>query len=701
MKHAHSPIIQAELARNVHPRVFYGKQELDALKARLATDAIAQAEIARLSKKSDELLEVPFLSEEYANAAMTQHGNFYEIGSQLSNFANHFSLMYSLGETKYTPKMIDALLHYASFSAWTGPANQFRKTPWQSDLSTTRILLAYAQAYDAMYDVITEADRKTIRTAMLNLGIRPLLADWLQDGARIHALDSMGHNWWAVCTALAGVGLCAIYEDVPDWTDMMEHILLSLAEFCDYPGEPLLNKVANFDSQGMFYESCGYFNYGAGELCRFLCAYHRCFKDHGESDFPILRQVGDAYLSLTYPTRGDERTLYVNFGDSALRSPADVRDGMTLLPQYLLILGLGNENLRRYYARSARKATIVDLLFPALLPSLDADAPVPDLPAIAFYPETGLAMLRHGDCVDGTLLSIRCGFTWNHAHDDAGTFILMRNGEDILCDSGNVPYSKKDYITHYCAAEAHNVVTVNGHGQHKETIYRGNKFPGRLLHLVHDEEIRYVLADATGPMCDSCLRNHRNFLQLGDDILVTIDDLYTYENAQFAYLLHHRGKATHENEHTVRITTDKNDLRITAISPVPITIKSDSYEDLSYLSTETTAASRLCNMMHIISPTSANVTLLPLSCADGYGVRLMTASRIYDVYYNNLADGRCMHINSNTTLGEFDTDAYILCICRVKDETADKVFMAYGSYLRTDGRSAYENLRKTFQIIRL
>ena len=691
-------LITGEKARGVHPRVFYGASEIAALRERLTTDAAAREQLEGIRKKSARLAEAALMTEEYANAVMTQHGNFYEIGAQLCDFAENFSLLYALGETTYVGKMKEALLHYASFAAWTGPSNKFRKTPWQSDLSTTRILVAFAQAYDVMYDALTEQERGVIREAMLTLGIRPLLADWLTGGVRVHALDSMGHNWWSVCTALAGVGLLAIYEDVPDGIEMLQDILLSLRAFCEYEGEPLLNKVANFDDKGMFYESCGYFNYGAGELCRFLFSYHRCFTDDGGSDFPVLHKLGRAFLSLSYPTAAPERTMYVNFGDSGLRSRADTRDGMMMLPQYLLMLGYGDEELRAQYARGARVKTEWDLLYPSLLPQIDAQARPPKLAEIDLYPDTGLAFWRNGEAVDGTLFALRCGFTWNHAHDDAGTFLLIRNGEDILCDSGTVSYGKSDYISHYCAAGAHNVVTVNGRGQQNEALYRGNKFSGRILHAMNDEGLRYLLADATGPMCDTCLRNHRNVLQLDEDILVTVDDLYTYEEAKFSYLLHHRGQVENLSESSFDIRSERNHLHVATISPEPFAYRTDAYEGLSYVAVEPTESSRLCNLIHVIAPAESQPAVETLSAEDGYGVRLTRGTSVWEVYYNFLADGRCMHINSNTRLGEYDTDAYVLCIHRENGQ-AKRVMMAYGSYLRCEGKPIYENLKKDFVIL--
>lgn len=57
--------------------------------------------------------------------------------------------------------------------------------------------------------------------------------------------------------------------------------------------------------------------------------------------------------------------------------------------------------------------------------------------------------------------------------------------------------------------------------------YFGSKFPGTVSQLIDAGELRYVLADATGPTSDHFILNFRSFLWLGDVILV-IDDFKTF-----------------------------------------------------------------------------------------------------------------------------------------------------------------------------
>ena len=45
-------------------------------------------------------------------------------------------------------------------------------------------------------------------------------------------------------------------------------------------------------------------------------------------------------------------------------------------------------------------------------------------------------MLRSSWENDATLLAMKSGYTWNHAHADAGSFILFKQGEPLIIDSG-------------------------------------------------------------------------------------------------------------------------------------------------------------------------------------------------------------------------------------------------------------------------
>ena len=89
-------------------------------------------------------------------------------------------------------------------------------------------------------------------------GILPVLNDWVLGDQRIHALDTMGHNWWSAIVFGAGIGAIAIMDEDPRAPGWVKRIGAADSEWLSYAGSLLDNKPANFDRTGGFYESVSY-----------------------------------------------------------------------------------------------------------------------------------------------------------------------------------------------------------------------------------------------------------------------------------------------------------------------------------------------------------------------------------------------------------------------------------------------------------
>src|SRR5262249_33004002 len=140
-----------------------------------------------------------------------QHANYGTPAAQAAEMGLTLGLLHHLtGDDRYAAKLRAALLHYASYVRWAGQSFEKRDPAWHSQLDTAKFSFGYARGYDALRDGLTEADRQTIAAAMVRLAVRPILDDWVLPGARIHSFDSMGHNWWGVCVAGAGLSALAL-----------------------------------------------------------------------------------------------------------------------------------------------------------------------------------------------------------------------------------------------------------------------------------------------------------------------------------------------------------------------------------------------------------------------------------------------------------------------------------------------------------
>lgn len=682
--------------------LFYSDTQLQAVKERLAQDSAFAARYARMKERAEQHLARPLLTQQEADSVHDQHGRYYEVAALLQEAADLLPLWdFVDGDARAAARAKELLLYYSAFAVWTGPTNKERRTPWTSELSTTRILVAFSILYDRFGDRLTADERKTVEDAMITKGIDPLYNDWVDRDRRIHALDSMGHNWWAVCIALDGIGILALSHRLPDAEERLGRILAALEAFCTYDGHPLLNKIANFDDRGMFYESAGYFSYAVSSLLTFLFVYRR-LRENASGRFPVLQQVNDALFSMIYPTgREDRPFLSANFGDSGIeaRCIGDVcRD--------LLLFGLGDDRHRAILRTYHQEDTTLDMVYDTLLYATPVGDPFAGMPVKAEYPDTGLAFWRSGWQAGATMLGIRAGFTWNHAHDDTGSFFLWDKGVPLLIDSGSTSYSSSDYLGYFCTADAHNRITVNGIGTHRENIYRGTHFPGNIRDIYHGEWMDYLLCDGTGPMAHLMTRNYRSFLRLGNELIVAIDDLRATEPSRFGCQLHYCGTCEEKNggflvrngEAAVYIHTllpkgewRRQDAPVGSGYSIYAEPTQKRTEYLKYTAADVSDEACFMTVMSLNKP--AEVT--PLAGDGWIGVQITGREETYRVCFNQMADGRKMHENSNNLVDGLSTDGYIT-VTRTDCSGDVRYFVAYGSYLRVDGRTVFDSFRKEF-----
>ncbi len=684
---------------NCHPSLYYTAEDLQTVKERIESDPAFASRFEALKEKADQLFEQHWLTEEECESVYSQHGRYFEPGGLLEAMAEAFPLLsYVTGDQKYFAFATEKLLYYARFKVWTGPENAHRRTPWHGELATTRFLNGYSQLYDAYYDEFTPAQREVIAAAMMEKGIDPLCADWVDPTRRVHALDSMGHNWWSVCVGYCALGMVTLFDRIPDAHQKLALIAKAMEEFCTYEGHTLLNKIPNFDEKGMFYESAGYFAYGVGELLNFRLFMSR-MTDY-RMDLPVFNQVGDALLSMTYPASDPQNpVMLVNYGDSATAG-----SGIGFFCKMLLLNGLGDGRHVYCYDRCAPSVGGWDLIFDTVLHGQTRVACFETMPKEEMYPGTGYGFWRSGWEEDATLLGIRCGYTWNHAHNDAGSFLLWHKGKQLLTDSGSTNYGSPHYRSYFTADKAHNLVTVKGREETGINHLRGTKFRGTIPEYHHYDWLSYCLCDATGPSAQVFLRNYRNFLKLDEELFVVLDDLLSYQEQTYQWLLHYQGEATDE---AGRIHIQNEDAWVDVYSVYPpchrrrqsaptggaySTGAKVEDEQSYYVQEETVAPSKDACFIHVLS--LAQVAVTPLT-GDGYeGVEIQKGGVTWQVFYNKEADGRKMHENSNNRLGDYETDGYVL-VERTKGEEK-RLFMAYGSYLRQEGRVLYDSFTKDF-----
>jgi len=692
--------------RGEHPRLFFTAARIAQLKERIAADKSSAEAWARILSTANEAVEHPDTAS--ASRAMEELALAYRM----------------TGDKRYAALVRDGLRNELKKPNWGEPDLLKRDPVWHAGLGLARTLYAAATAFDAVHDALTPEERREIAKGIVALGILPTLNDWVLGPNRIHTLDTMGHNWWSACVFVGGIGALAVQDEEPRAAAWLARIDAGSVEWFRYSGSVLETKPANFDHNGGFYESVNYASFGLSQYLLFRLAWTNALQEP-PAQIPILERAGDYFIHVSYPTGGAPMAL--NFGDGSLFA-----DGSRPLA-LLWVLGQHKPSFA-WYLSAARAATYreglnhgtpLGLVYYPTDTELAHAPETPDLEASTIFPEMGWATLRSSWEKNATLLGVRAGFTWNHSHADAGSFILFHRGENLLIDSGNCTYSRPEYDEYYRRSPAHNVVLFDGEAENPEDLYQGSKFPGSVSHLFDTGDLKYVFADATGPTSKTFNRNFRHFLWVGDVILV-IDDLESFVPGQFEFLLHTVSKAERKGL-DLEVSQGNASVLVRPLFPATFPeggLPTDYPEAMrlvektglknhepdvkmpyySFQPGELTRRTKFITAITLV--TEANQNHLPqierLSGETFIGVRLKQKGATTEVFLNLMADGRVRHRNANTVIHGWETDAYLLALTvpeganPTDPDALSRLFVADGSYLRRDGKVVLDSLSKVF-----
>jgi hypothetical protein len=286
----------------------------------------------------------------------------------------------------------------------------------------------------------------------------------------------------------------------------------------------------------------------------------------------------------------------------------------------------------------------------------------------------------------------------------------------------------------------------NGKAQNPQDQYHAVKNVGRLYNLMDVGNFKYLLADATGPTSQYFLRNYRNFVWVGNVILV-IDDVKAYESGKFEWLLHFNNDAKKKGI-DLEITNDSASVLVRPLFPETLPngyphdfpekmrleertgVKDhDPKSTVTYYSIfppEQYKQTKLINAIILLDDNNKAITGPALSAmasakelrmnlpqiekleGSGWiGVRIKQAGKVTDVYCNLQADGRLMHRNSHNIINGWETDAYLLAFTYPEKGDAGNAdhiteyFISNGSYLRKDSKVVLHSLSKVFMHARI
>lgn len=678
-----------------HPSLLFTPEKVAAAKARMSRDTVQanawvkiKAEADRQVKKGGDVrrLEYPALAWQ-----MT-------------------------GDTAYAGTLKRALLKTAEVKSWGDREMMARKPAWRSELQMAHRAYQLALAYDAVYDRLSKSERRKIAEGLYRLAVEPLLGDWINEPTRIHALNSMGHNWWTSCAGMGGLLALALSNELPEGAKGAEAVVEALPQWFDFAGDVIQHKPKTFDRDGGMYESINYASFGTTEALLLRQAWLNSHPGAKLEDIPQMDKLASFFANVAYPRDG---MLYsINFGDS--------HKNVTGESSMMLAYNMGSKDPTTLWYINQVEPTQFREGYPRHFPMgflytpelKDAPA-TPALPTSHLWKDFGWATMRDSWDRNASMLAVKSGMTWNHSHADANSMIVFHNGDEVIKDAGNSSYGRPEYRNYFFQTDAHNVVKFNGEGQPTYQQYHGTMLPGSVTGLLDAGNIKYVLCDGTGPMSHVFDRNFRTYLWL-DDIIYVIDDIHSHKPGRFEWLWHPAGKAEKKG-FDLNIVNGLSAAAIRPIYPRPLAYSNfvhDYPEDLRWevregptedvKGTEEYYAfllpgdtDRVKGLTAITLKDTPDQKEMPQfetrEGKDWIGVRVTYKGKVTDLYINQLADGRLMHLNSWIDADGWTTDAYMLVLTYKEggDPTKpEEVFINHGSSLRRGNEVIFSSLAK-------
>ena len=318
------------------------------------------------------------------------------------------------GDSRYAQRAEQELLSVSAFSDWN-PSHY---------LDVAEMTTAVAVGYDWLFDVMSNDTKDTIRKAIIHKGLKPSF------DAQYNGWLQKENNWNQVCNSAMAYGALAIYEDASTLADSV--IQRSITS--------ILKPMKNYGPDGAYPEGYSYWGFGTTYNVMLIDALEKCFG----TDFNLSKQKGfleSAGFILHMVAPDHESFNYGDNKDTGRMSPA------------MFWLAKRNNDLsllwnERSLFKSGNKKKLMDYRFFTLAMLWGAGVDIRHLPEpqqktwISPTAITPVALMRTSwDDTKAIYLAFKGGSaSSSHAHLDAGSFVMVANGERWAMDFGRQDY---------------------------------------------------------------------------------------------------------------------------------------------------------------------------------------------------------------------------------------------------------------------
>ena len=476
--------VPADARLPAHPRLLLLRGEEQRILRDVAADPLRRKLHEAIIAAADEMLTLPPIQR-------------IQIGRRLldksrEGLRRSFFLSYAWRTTRdarYLRRAERELLTIAGFSDWN--PSHF--------LDVAEMTMAMAIGYDWLYDGLTDSARVAVRDAILHKGLEPSL------DSKYNSWLTVSNNWNQVCNAGTAYGAMALYEDQP-----------ALARsIIDRAIGSVVLPMADYAPDGAYPEGYGYWGYGTSFNVMLLGALRSVYgTDFGLATRPGFLKTAGYLENMTGPTGAAFN--YADSGPGGGLEPAMFWFAEVLTDSGLLFVE------RARLEQVAPKRLASDRLLPSAIVfgrGVDLRAATPPTSLLWTGGGKNPVALMRTSWTDSSAIFVGVkggSASDNHAHMDAGSFVLDADGVRWAMDFGAENYNQIEQagVDLWNRAQssprwqvfrynnlAHNTLTANGALQDvagRATIAATNSSP-RYLASVIDLSPAYVssLAKAT------------------------------------------------------------------------------------------------------------------------------------------------------------------------------------------------------------
>jgi len=434
--------------RPQHPRLLITSQDLAAVRAGSATNAITSAVLTQAETSARALLSQPPLTYRKDGRRLLAVSREALRRLMLWSFAYRLN-----GEKIFLDRAQQEMLTLAAFADWN--PTHF--------LDTAEMTAALAIAYDWLFEDLSPAARDTIRKAILEKGLNPAL----DPKAKWNGWQQRDNNWNQVCFGGLTLGALAIAESEA----APSRELLERARTNNVIG------LRPYAPDGVYPEGPGYWGYGTTYQVLMLTALESALG----TDWNLASRPGflPSAAALVQQTAPSGRPF--NFADGG--AGVAFRTALFWFAEKLHQPELVYFPYQMLRQRAGEKPGAVpeDYLLPLLAKwaaALPAEVPPPNLP-LAWHGDgpNPIGVFRSSWTDSNALyLAFKGGSARvNHGHMDAGSFVLEADGVRWAHDLG-----AQDYLS----IESHGWALFNRtQGSDRWRVYRLNNFSHNTLTL--------------------------------------------------------------------------------------------------------------------------------------------------------------------------------------------------------------------------